>query len=299
MIDVLRAYVQVATGVGELTRQRAVEAARHALASSPAAAVLPVASAGVDGLTAQASALADELLEAGRQNREMLRQLVGSEVESVVARLGVGQGGAQAELAAARARIRELEAALAAATSGRVVTRQAQTESLADALAPEADLPRDGALAAAATDLEGDRLDPGGADRTAGRTAAAPHDATTDATTPPTTGAATERAATRRTAARDAATKQGPTKQAATKRAATKQAASKQTASKQAATKQAATKRAATKRATSKRAAASSPRETGTTPAAEHPTPATAMPQVAPSDEAQERAAALAEDGTA
>ena len=39
---------------------------RTAVGSGFAAAVLPVASAGVDGLAAQASALADELLTAGR-----------------------------------------------------------------------------------------------------------------------------------------------------------------------------------------------------------------------------------------
>ena len=115
MIEVLKAYLQVASGVGDLTRQRALEAARQALAATPAAAVLPVASAGVDGLAAQASALADELLAAGRQNREMLGHLVRAEVETVVARLGLdGRSDLDAELATSRARVRELERNLAA-----------------------------------------------------------------------------------------------------------------------------------------------------------------------------------------
>ena len=107
MIEVLKAYLQVANGVGDLTRQRALEAARQALA---AAAVLPVASAGVDGLAAQASALADELLAAGRANREMLSHLVRAEVETVVSRLGLdGRSDLEAELVTSRARVRELE----------------------------------------------------------------------------------------------------------------------------------------------------------------------------------------------
>ena len=107
MIDMLKAYLQVANGVGELTRQRALEVARQALAASPAAVVLPVATAGVDGLTAQVSALADDLLAAGRANRELLRQLVRAEVETVVTRLGLGgQADLQAQLAASRERVR-------------------------------------------------------------------------------------------------------------------------------------------------------------------------------------------------
>ena len=116
MIEVLKAYLQVASGVGDLTRQRALDAARQALAATAAAAVLPVASAGVDGLAAQASALADELLAAGRANREMLGQLVRAEVETVVSRLGLdGRSDLEAELATSRARVRELERSLATA----------------------------------------------------------------------------------------------------------------------------------------------------------------------------------------
>lgn len=123
MIEVLKAYLQVAGGVGDLTRQRALEAARQALAATPASAVLPVASAGVDGLAAQASALADELLAAGRANREMLGHLVRAEVETVVSRLGLdGRSDLEAELAASRARVRELERNLAATRADRATS---------------------------------------------------------------------------------------------------------------------------------------------------------------------------------
>lgn len=130
MNEVLKAYLQVASGVGELTRQRAVEVARQALAGTPAAMVLPVASAGVEGLTAQASALADELMVASRQNREQLTQLVRAEVDSVLTRLGLGGSGAaalEAELATSRARVRELERQVSAGPSPRAAVRERAT----------------------------------------------------------------------------------------------------------------------------------------------------------------------------
>ena len=127
MIEVLKAYLQVASGVGDLTRQRALEAARQALA---AAAVLPVASAGVDGLAAQASALADELLAAGRANREMLSHLVRAEVETVVSRLGLdGRSDLEAELVTSRARVRELERDLGATKAERATAKRATAKT--------------------------------------------------------------------------------------------------------------------------------------------------------------------------
>jgi hypothetical protein len=143
VIEVLRAYLQVASGVGEITRQRAVEAARQALAATPAGVVLPVAAAGVDGLTAQASALADDLVVVGRQNRELLRQLVRAEVETVITRLGLGgQAELEAQLSASRRRVRELEQSLAAGSTGRVVTSRASTPSDAAARTTRTARPR-------------------------------------------------------------------------------------------------------------------------------------------------------------
>ena len=203
MIDMLRAYLQIASGVGEVTRQRALEAARAALAASPAGVVLPVATAGVDGLTAQVSALADDLLASGRANRELLRQLVRAEVETVVTRLGLGgQGDLEAQLAASRAHVRELEQSLA-----RVRTGKAPRTS------------------------------------TATTKAATKRAATTKAATKraATTKAATKRAATTKAATkRSAATKKAATKKAAQKKPATPRTAAKKAAPKRAATKKSA-----------------------------------------------------------
>ena len=146
MIDMLKAYLQVANGVGELTRQRALEVARQALAASPAAVVLPAATAGVDGLTAQVSALADDLLAAGRANRELLRQLVRAEVETVVTRLGLGgQADLQAQLAASRERVRELEGTLAQARRT-TAKRAAAGKSAAEKTAPKSAAPKSAAI---------------------------------------------------------------------------------------------------------------------------------------------------------
>ena len=69
MFELLKAYLQVAGSLSEVTRDRAMEAARAALAASPAAGMLPVASESVELVTNQMSALADELVASSRANR--------------------------------------------------------------------------------------------------------------------------------------------------------------------------------------------------------------------------------------
>lgn len=197
MIEVLKAYLQVASGVGDLTRQRALEAARQALA---AAAVLPVASAGVDGLAAQASALADELLAAGRANREMLSHLVRAEVETVVSRLGLdGRSDLEAELVTSRARVRELERDLGATTAKRATAKRATAKK---------------ATAKKATA------------KTATKRAATKRAAAKKATTTP---AAAKRATARSATAKTAETAKTTPRKAATKRTTKRSSASKAT----------------------------------------------------------------------
>jgi len=193
VIDMLRAYLQIASGVGEVTRQRALEAARAALAASPAGVVLPVATAGVDGLTAQVSALADDLLASGRANRELLRQLVRAEVETVVTRLGLGgQGDLEAQLAASRAHVRELEQSLARVRTGKAPRTSTATTKAATK-------------------------------RAATTKAATKRAATTKAATK--RSAATKKAATKKAAQKKPATPRTAAKKAAPKRAVTKKSA--------------------------------------------------------------------------
>ena len=79
----VRSYIQLASGLGEMTRARAMEAAQGLLS-------LP----GADEVTrraVQASTLADQLLEAARANRANLLALVQHEVESALKRAEVAR----------------------------------------------------------------------------------------------------------------------------------------------------------------------------------------------------------------
>src|SRR5665647_2835370 len=79
----VRAYVQLASGLGDLTRARAMEAAQGLL-SLPAASI-----ASGTRVASQASALADELLAAATANRSYLQTMVRSEVDVAITRLGL------------------------------------------------------------------------------------------------------------------------------------------------------------------------------------------------------------------
>jgi hypothetical protein len=79
----VRGYVELASGLGDLTKARAKDAALGLLA-------LPVAGITTGGkMAGQASSLADELLAAATANRSNLTMLVRSEVDVAVTRLGL------------------------------------------------------------------------------------------------------------------------------------------------------------------------------------------------------------------
>ena len=79
--EFVRGYVQLASGLGELTKARATEAAQGLLA-------LPAAEE-VSKRALQVGEIADQLLEAARANRENLVALVRGEVESALGRADV------------------------------------------------------------------------------------------------------------------------------------------------------------------------------------------------------------------
>lgn len=74
--DGVRSYLGMAAGIGTLTRQRAVAAARAVVSSGEATAE-------------QVSSLADDLLATSRANREAVAGLVRVEVERALGRLGL------------------------------------------------------------------------------------------------------------------------------------------------------------------------------------------------------------------
>lgn len=96
--DALKSYLALAGGVTELTRQRAVAAAKALVAQGEATAE-------------QVSALAEDLLTQTRQNREAVVALVGFEVDRALNRVGLASAD---ELTALTERVRTLESRLAA-----------------------------------------------------------------------------------------------------------------------------------------------------------------------------------------
>jgi hypothetical protein len=82
VLDAMRNYVQLASGLTEVTRQRALAAASGLLSSSGVDQVVP-------GALGQVSTLADEILASSKANRELLVGLVRAEVDRAVSGLGL------------------------------------------------------------------------------------------------------------------------------------------------------------------------------------------------------------------
>ncbi len=110
-----RGYVQLASGLGELTRARAMEAAQGLMS-------MPGVSVATGKFAVQVGALAEELLAAATTNREHLTALVRGEVDAAVTRLGLVPAAkleeAQAEAARLRAEVAALRSASARSTAG-------------------------------------------------------------------------------------------------------------------------------------------------------------------------------------
>ena len=119
VFESVRGYVQLASGLSELTRARATEAA-HGLLSLQGSGIETGSK-----LAVQVSALAEELLAAATANRHNLTALVRSEVDAAVNRIGLVPAeqlqDSQAELAAARAEL----AALRSSSSGKTSAKKA------------------------------------------------------------------------------------------------------------------------------------------------------------------------------
>ncbi|RNI18080.1 hypothetical protein [Flexivirga caeni] len=99
-INSVRTALQLLTGAGDMTRARAMEAA---------ALLLEVP--GVGDTSARASQLAEELIDAATANRQLVRDLVATELERQLTRWGLVRG---TDLEAAQRRIEALEAEVAA-----------------------------------------------------------------------------------------------------------------------------------------------------------------------------------------
>lgn len=111
MLDDLRGYLQLASGVTEMTTARARELAASLL--GPSRNVVPE----------EVRGLADDLLETSRANREMLVSLIRTEVDRAVARMGFVR---EDELAALRRHVTRLEAELAEVRGGTAATKESK-----------------------------------------------------------------------------------------------------------------------------------------------------------------------------
>lgn len=104
----VRGYLQLASGLGELTRARATEAAQGLLS-------LPGVGVATGKVAVQVGALAEELLAAATTNRENLTALVRNEVDAAVTHLGLVPAEklkeSQADAARLRAEVAELRSA--------------------------------------------------------------------------------------------------------------------------------------------------------------------------------------------
>ncbi len=94
--DALRGYLSLASGLTEVTLGRATTAAKALVAQGEATAE-------------QVSALADDLVDTSRRNREALSTLVRYEVEQALRRLGLAPA---EEVLALTDRVRALEASV-------------------------------------------------------------------------------------------------------------------------------------------------------------------------------------------
>jgi hypothetical protein len=118
VIDGLKAYVQLASGLTDVTRERAVAAARAIVAQAEAGvgAVVP------DAMRVQVASVTEDLIATSKANRDLLVGLVRAEVERSVSRLGLVSA-AELSSATRRAealddRVHELERALRSAQGG-------------------------------------------------------------------------------------------------------------------------------------------------------------------------------------
>ncbi|MEP6761652.1 MAG: polyhydroxyalkanoate synthesis protein PhaF, partial [Sporichthyaceae bacterium] len=138
VIDGLKAYVQLASGLTDVTRERALAAARTLVAQSEAGvgAMLP------DAIRVQVATVTEDLIATSKANRDLMVGLVRAEVERTVSRMGLVSA-AELNAATRRAealddRVHELERALRSARTGAPAAKKAAKKSAAKRTAKKA-----------------------------------------------------------------------------------------------------------------------------------------------------------------
>ena len=82
VVEVVRSYWEVASGLTDVTRQRAVATARSVLSGDGVDLVVP-------GALGQVQSLADELVALSKSNRDLLSGIVSAEVDRALGLMGL------------------------------------------------------------------------------------------------------------------------------------------------------------------------------------------------------------------
>jgi len=199
VIDALRSYLQLASGLAEVSAAKAKEAAATLAAQGPD-------TPSPEALTVGLQTIAEDLVEQSRTNTDILVGLVKTEVDRAVGRMGFVR---EEELAAVRRHVQRLEAQLGN-RSGQAVGAAGSAVSAATV----------GARSAAATAKTA-------ANAAASAARTAPKIATKSASSPADAAPLTPKPAAKKAPAKKAATKKAPAKKAPAKKVATKKSAAK------------------------------------------------------------------------
>jgi len=313
-MDGLRGYLLLASGLADMSRAKATEAASALLSLSSGL----TGGRSSSNVQLQVQDLAEELLAAAAANRRSLIALVRSEVERAVARSPIPPD----ELDRARAAVAKLSADVEAlqaqiltnpavgevaaklGLAGHAVSRPADDGVVVDAAftspvdepvpaAPRRRPPRKQIADRASTRPVATDAGDNGAERPT-ESAASTEPAVTTTTAAPAKKAATKKAAPAKKAAtkKAAATTAAPTATAPAKKAATKKTATKKAATKKAATKKAATKKAATKKSATTTTARPAKKAAKTTTTSARPSGAVTTKKAAATKSAAKKSAA-------
>lgn len=130
MLDDLRTYLQMATGITEATTAKAREVVTGLLASGMA---LTTKAMPAPEMVGQVQELADDLVATSRSNRELLTGTIRAEVDKAVGRMGFVR---EDELAALRRHVQRLQAQVQElqdqAAAGAPMTRPAEARVVAE-----------------------------------------------------------------------------------------------------------------------------------------------------------------------
>ena len=206
MIDALRSYLQLASGMAEVSAVRARETAAALVAQANGLTGDP------EDIKDQLGAIAVDLMEQSKTNREIITGLIKTEVDRNVGRMGFVR---EEELAALRRHVQRLEAQLPTPEVARNAARSAAET----------------AKTAAATAASAARSAPKLVGQTGSTTAAAPEPVAEPAAPAVKTTVAArpgaQKAPAKKTAAKKAPAKKAPAKKASAKKAAKKAPAKK------------------------------------------------------------------------